>query len=95
MQVVVQVGAGADDEVDEPSFHQFNDASAEAGGGERAGERQSNRRVVLLGEHLVAKNAAGFAQPGGIERLKSLVDQGANRRTALRAVVADRLASEK
>ena len=38
VQVVVQVGAGADDEVDQAALHQLDDAAAEAGRGHRAGD---------------------------------------------------------
>ena len=52
VEVVVEVRAGGDDPVHEARFHQRDDGGgAEAGGGQRAGERQADGAVV--GEHLV------------------------------------------
>ena len=40
VQVVIEVRAGADHEVDEAAVHQLDDAAAEARGRERAGDRR-------------------------------------------------------
>ena len=92
VQIVIEVGAGADDEVDQPALHQLHDAAAEPGRRHRAGDRQRNRRVVLGQQHLVGEDAAGFAEPCGVERLKSFVDEVPDVGAAARPVVADRLA---
>ena len=89
VQVVIEVGAGADDEVDQPALHQLDDAAAEAGRRHRAGDRQRDRRVVLGQQHLVREDAAGLAEPRGIERLKALVDEVPDVGAAARPVVAD------
>ena len=60
VQVVIQVRAGADDEIDEAALHQLDDASAETGGGQGAGHGQADRRVVLGRQHLVGKDVAGL-----------------------------------
>ena len=95
VQIVIQIGARADHEIDQPAFHQLDDAAAQAGGGQRAGDGQRDGRVVLLRQHLVAINAACLAEPRGIECLEALVDQGAHGGAALRTVVLDRFAFEK
>ena len=94
MQVVIQVRAGADDEVDEAAFHQLDDAAAEARGGHRAGDGQGDGRVVRLGQHLVAEDPAGFSEACRIEGLKAFVDQRPHRHAAFRAVITNRLAFE-
>ena len=47
VKVVIQVRAGRDDEVDEPAIHHLDDATADARGRHRAGDRQADRRIVL------------------------------------------------
>ena len=94
VQIVVEVGAGADDEVDQPALHQLDHAAAQTGGRHRAGDRQPDRRVVLGQQHLVGEDAAGFAEPRGIERLKSFVDQVPDVGAAAGPVVADGFAGE-
>ena len=89
VQVVVQVRAGADDEIHQPALHEFHEAAAEARRGEGAGDRQPDRRVVLRQEHLVREDPAGFTQPGGVEGLKALVDQLPDVGAAPRPVVAN------
>jgi hypothetical protein len=87
VQVVIQVRAGADDEIHQPAFHQFNDAAAEARRRERAGDRQPDRGVVLRQKHLVRENPAGLTQPGCVEGLKPFVDQVPDVGAAARPVV--------
>ena len=76
VEVVIEIGAGADDEVDQPALHHRDDAAAEPGGRERPGNRQRDGGVVILLQHLVGEDAARFAQTRGVERLEPLVDQG-------------------
>ena len=94
VQVVIEVRAGGDDEVDQPALHHLDDAAAEAGRRQRAGDRQPDRRVVLRRQHLVGEDLARLAEPRGVERLESLVDQLPDLGAAVRPVVADRLAGE-
>ena len=94
VQVVIEVRARADEKVDESALHHLDDAAPEARGGERAGNRQGDRGVVLGQQHLVGEDAARFAEPRGVERLKSFVDQMTNVGAAPWTVVADRLAGE-
>ena len=94
VQIVIEIGAGADDEVDEPALHQLDDAAAKSGRRQRAGDRQPDRRVVLGQQHLVGEDAAGLAEPGGVERLKALVDELPDVGAAARPVVPDGLAGQ-
>jgi hypothetical protein len=80
VQVVVEIRAGADDEVHETALHHRHHATAQPGGRHRPGHRQANRRLVLRRQHLVHEDAAGFTQPAGVERLKAVVDEIADRR---------------
>ena len=75
VQVVIEVRAGADDEVDQAALHHLDDAAAEAGRRQRAGDRQADRRVVLGRQHLVGEDLARLRQPAGVERLEPVVDQ--------------------
>jgi hypothetical protein len=94
MRVVIQVRAGADDEVDQPSLHQLDDAAAETGRRQRAGDRQRNRRIVLRRQHLVREDVARFAEPSRVERLESLVDEVVDVGAPAGTVIANRLAGE-
>ena len=76
VQIVVQIRAGRDDEVDEPAVHHLDDAAAEPGRRHRAGHRQPDRRVVLGREHLLGEDLARLGEPPGVERLKPFVDRG-------------------
>ena len=49
VQIVIEVGAGADDEVDEAAIHQLDHAAAEPGRRQRAGDGQADGRVVRRG----------------------------------------------
>ena len=66
----------------------------ETGGRQRAGDGQRDRRVVLGQQHLVGEDAAGFAKPRGVERLKALVDQVPDVGAAAGPVVADGFAGQ-
>jgi hypothetical protein len=94
VEVVVEVRAGADDEVDEPALHQLDHRAAEARRGQRAGHREGDRGVVIGRQHLVAEDAAGLAQPGGVEGLEAFIDERPHVGAAARAVVADRTARQ-
>src|SRR5262245_26210299 len=75
MQIVIQIRARADDEVDETSLHQLNNAAAQTGGRQRACDGEPDRRVVLGQQHFVGEDSAGFTETRGIECLEALVDQ--------------------
>src|SRR5204862_5899180 len=46
VEVVIEIRAGADHEVDEAALHQLDDAAAETGGRERAGDGQADRGIA-------------------------------------------------
>ena len=92
VQVVVEVGAGADHEVDQAAVHQLDDAAAETGRGQRAGDRQADGGVVLRRQHLVGEDVAGLRQPAGVEGLEAAVDELADLGAAAWPVVLDWLA---
>src|SRR5262245_1700398 len=89
MKVVVQVRARADQEIEEPALHHFDDAATKAGRRHRPSHGQPGRGVILRREHLVRKNLARLRQPSRIERLKAVVDERSNRRMTCRTVVLD------
>src|SRR5687767_9542952 len=92
VEVVIEVRTSADHEVNEAAIHQLDDAAAEPGRRPRAGDGQSDGRVVLGGEHLVRKNPARLADAGGVEGLEALVNELTNVRAAARPVVPNLLA---
>ena len=94
VQVVIEVRARADQEVDEAAFHQLDDASAETGRRERTGHREPDGGVALGGQHLLGVNAARFGEACRVERLEPLVDEGPHLGAARRAIVRDGLARE-
>ena len=94
VQVVIEIRAGADEEVDHAAVHQLDDTAAEPGGRQRAGYGQANRRVVGRSEHLVRENVAGLRQAAGIEGLETTVNQGADIGAATRPVVLDGLSRQ-
>ena len=85
VEVVIEVRAGADEEVDEAAVHHLDDAAAEPGRRQRAGDGQADRRVVLGRQHLVGEDVARLGQPAGVERLEPVVDQVADLRRCRRA----------
>src|SRR6185436_11801846 len=95
MKVVIQVRAGRDDEIDQAAVHHLDDAAAEAGWRERAGDGQADRRVVRRIEHLVGENLCSFGQPAGVERLKTLVDQMTDFLAPFGTVIPDWLAGQE
>ena len=56
VQVVIEVGAGADDEVDQAALHHLDDAAAKPAGVIAPAIVSADRRVVLGREHLVREN---------------------------------------
>ena len=92
MEVVIQVRAGADHEIDQAALHQLDDAAAEARGRHGARDGEPDRRVALGREHLVGKDVARFRQPSGIEGLEAAVDQFPNLDAPPGPVIANRLA---
>ena len=89
VEVVIEVRAGADDEVDQAAVHHLDDAAAEAGGRQRAGDGQTDRRVVFRRQHLVGEDVAGLRQAAGVERLEAVVDEVPDLGAAARPVVLD------
>ena len=66
------------DEIDQAAVHQLDDAAAEAGGRQRAGDGQADGGVVLRRQHLVGEDVAGLGQAAGVERLESALDEVAD-----------------
>src|SRR5581483_1414669 len=95
VEVVIEVRAGRDHEVDEAAIHQLDHAAAEPGRRHRARHRQADRRVVLGGEHFLGENLARFRQPSGVERLKALVNQPTDVLAARGTVVTNRFSGQK
>ena len=75
VEVVIEVRAGADHEVDQAPVHQLDDASPEARGRQRACHRQADGRFVGGVEHLVREDVTGLGQPSGVERLEAVIDE--------------------
>jgi len=74
MGVVVQVGAGADDPVDEPRLYQRDDArTAQPRRSERPGDAHPDGRIPA--QHLFREQMARFPQSPGVIRLKIIVDE--------------------
>ena len=74
MKIVVEVGARADQEVNEPALHQLDHTAAETRGCQCTGDGQRDSRVVLGQQHLVGENPTGFTKPRRIECLKTLLN---------------------
>ena len=94
VQVVVQIGAGADHEVDQAPLHQLDDAPPQPGRRQRPGHGQADGGVVGRIEHLVGVHVASLAKAAGIERLEPLVDESLQSGPAAGTVVTDRFAGE-
>ena len=94
VKIVVEVGARADEEVNEPALHQLDHTSAKTRGRQCTGDGQRDGRVVLGQQHLVREDTAGLAKPRRIERLKTLVDQVPDVGAAARPIVANGFARE-
>ena len=94
VQIVIQIGAGADDEINEAALHQLDNAAAQTGRRQRAGNREPDRRVVLGLQHLVGEDAARFTEPRGVECLEALVNEMPDVGAAAGPVVPDRLAAQ-
>jgi len=92
VEVVVEIRAGADHEVDQSAVHELDHAAAESGGRQRTGNRQADRRVVLRRQHLVGEDVAGFGETPGVECLEPAFDQVPNFRAAAWPVIFDGLA---
>src|SRR5918993_422839 len=92
---MIEVRAGTDDEVHQPAIHHLDHASTDAGGRHSTGDRETNRRLLVGREHFFREDPAGFRQPGGIERLKALIDEMSDFLAALWAIETDGLARER
>ena len=74
MRIVIEIGAGRNDPIDEPGAHQRNDRGhAEAGG--RHGARKTHADGDVVRENPFGEKMAGFAESRGIVGVKGLVDQ--------------------
>ena len=74
MDVVVEVGAGGDDPVDESRFDEGDETGdAEAGGHERAGKADADESVA--GQHFLGEQFAAFAKAGGVVGLEGIGDE--------------------
>ena len=94
VQVVIQVRARADDEIHQAAVHHLDHAAADAGRRHGARDGQADGRVFVGIEHLLRKDAARFGQTGGVERLKSLVNQVTDFLAAFRTIKTDWLAGK-
>ena len=95
VEVVIEIRAGADHEVDQAPFHQFDDTAAESGGRERAGDGQADGGVARRGQHLVGVDVAGLGEASGVERLEAPLDELPHLGAAGRPVIANLLSLEK
>src|SRR5262245_15134500 len=69
MRVVIKIGAGGDDPVDEAGLDQRNDRrNAETRGRQSAGQSQADGDVVI--EHALGEELSAFTQPRGVVGLK-------------------------
>ena len=74
MDVVVEVGAGGDDPVDEARFDEGDEAGfAEAGGHE--GAREADPDQTVAGQHLLREQFAALAETGGVVGLEGVGDE--------------------
>ena len=89
VQVVIEVRAGADHEVDQAAVDQLDDAAAEAGGRQRAGDGEPDGGVAGRRQHLVGEDVAGLREPAGVERLEAVLDELPDVGAAARPVVVD------
>ena len=88
VRVVIEVRACRDDPVNESRLDERNQAThAEAGRGERAGERHAHGHVGL--QHLAGEQLARLAQPAGVIRLERALDQLDHRLRAIDAARVD------
>ena len=91
--VVIEVGPGADDPVDEAGLDQRHQArGAQPRRRQRPGQRQADHGVV--GEHLGGEQAAGLAQAAGVVGQERLLDElrqaaGGGQGRRVDALVAD------
>ena len=95
VQIVIEVRAGTDDEIDEAALHHRDDAAAQARRRHRPRDGQRNGGVVPCRQHLVAEDAACLAKARGVERLEAVVDQRAHGCTAFRPVITNWLTFEE
>ena len=70
VNVVVEVGAGADHEVYRATLHQGDDAAADASGRHRASDGQADGDILLRVEHALGVEARRLVDAPGVIRLK-------------------------
>ncbi len=91
--VVVEIGTGRDDPVDEPPLHQRNQtAHAEPGRRHGPSQRHPDRDVRL--EHALGEELAALPQPAGVIRQEGVVDQFGDRFLPGRCPGIDALAAQ-
>ncbi len=95
VEVVIEVGAGADHEVHQPAVDELDKAAAKPCRGESAGNRQPDGRIGRRIEHLAREDVARLRQPGGVEGLEAAVHEVADGGIALRPVVPDGLSGQE
>src|SRR5262245_46375811 len=87
MEIVIEVGAGRDEKVDQSSIHQLDETSTQASRSEGTGHGEPDSSVVLWIEHLVREDFARLGQARRVEGLKALRDQTMNVGTSGRPVI--------
>ena len=88
VDVVVEVGAGADHEVNRAALHQRDDRAADARRSHRAGDGQADRDVLLRIEHAIGVESRRLVEPAGVIRLERAIHQVGDGHLRLDAVAA-------
>ena len=94
MQIVVQIGARADDEIDQASLYQLDGAAAETRRGSARRQPSDRSWCRARGQHFLSENLACLREPAGVERLKAAVDELANFRAAARPIITNRFSGK-
>src|SRR5579859_699193 len=95
VDVVVEVGACADHEVDRATLHQREDRATDARRSHRSGDRQADRHVLLRVEHAARVQVSSLAQTPRVVGLKAGVYQVGGADSWLDAVRVDELAAKE
>ena len=75
VHIVIEVGARADDKIDETILHQRNQASSQTRRCERACQRHTNGHVVLWREHFFDVETRRLVQTGRVIGLELRVNE--------------------
>ena len=89
MQVMIKVGASANDKVDHAPFHQFDHTTTQPSRCKSTSHRETDGSVICWIQHLIRKDMASFSETPSIERLKSVVDEMPESRTPAWSVIPD------